>query len=76
MAMARGKLTVAFSPVWLRPLSVLLQTGLDLRRKARGPSASTKEELANDRPSPCSMLVQASTRPSAAPGWQAGFGSL
>ena len=34
--MARGKLTVAFSPVWLRPPSVLPQTGLDLRREAQG----------------------------------------
>ena len=76
MAMARGKLTVTFSPVWLRPLSVLLQTGLDLRREARGPCASAEEEPANDRPSPRSVLIQASTRPSAAPGRQAGFSTL
>ena len=42
-------------------------------RKARGPWTSTKEEPANDRPSPRSVLVQTSTRPSAAPGCQAGF---
>jgi hypothetical protein len=76
MAMARRRLTVAISPVWLRPLSVLQQTGLDLRRKARGSSASTKEEPMNDRPSPRFVLFQTSTRPSAAPGCQAGFGSL
>ena len=76
MAMARGKLTVALSPVWLRPLSVLLQTSLDLRREARGPYAGIEEEPANDRPSPRSVLVQTSTRPSAAPGGQAGFSSL
>ena len=74
--MARGKLTVAFSLVWLRPLSVLLQTGFDLRREARGPCAGAEEEPANDRPSPRSVLVQTSTRPSAAPGCQAGFSSL
>jgi len=73
MAMARGKLTVALSPVWLRPLSVLLQTGLDLRREARGPCAGAEEEPANDRPSPSSVLIQASTCPSAAPGRQASF---
>ena len=73
MAMARGKLTVAFLPVWLRPLSVLLQTCLDLRREARGPCAGAEEEPANDRPSPRSVLVQTSTRPSAATGRQASF---
>ena len=73
MAMARGKLMVAFSPVWLRLLSVLLQTGLDLRHEARGPCAGTEEEPANDRPSPRSELVQTSTRPSAATGRQASF---
>jgi len=74
--MVRGKLTVAFSPVWLRPLSVLLQTGLDHRREARGPYASVEEGPANDRPYPCSVLVQTSTHPSAAPGRQAGFSTL
>ena len=73
MAMARGKLTVTFSPVWLRPLSVLLQIGLDLRREARRPCAGAEEEPANDRPSPRSVLIQTSTRPSAATGRQASF---
>ena len=73
MAMARGKLTVAFSPVWLRPLSVLLQTGLDLHHEVWGPYAGAEEEPANDRPSPRSVFVQTSTRPSAATGRQASF---
>ena len=57
-----GKMTVAFSLAWLKPPLELLQTGVDLHRKARGPCASTKVEPANDRPSPRSMLVQTSTR--------------
>ena len=76
MAMAWGKLTVAFSPVWLRPLSVLLQTCLDLHHEARGPCASAEEEPVNDHPSPHSVLIQTSTRPSAALGQQAGFSTL
>ena len=68
-----GRMSVAFSLAWLKPPLELLQTGVDLHRKARGPRASTKVEPANDRPSPRSVLVQTSTRPSAAPGSQAGF---
>ena len=71
-----GRMSVAFSLAWLKPPLELLQTGVDLRHKARGPCASTKVEPANDRPSLLSVLVQTSTRPSAAPGCQAGFGSL
>ena len=69
-------MSVAFFLAWLRPLLVLLQRGLDLRRKARVPCAGAEEEPANDRPSPRFVLVQMSTRPSAAPGGQAGFSSL
>jgi len=32
-----GKMTVAFSLTWLKPLSVLLQTGLDLCHRCGGP---------------------------------------
>ena len=71
-----GKMTIVFSLAWLKPLSVLLQTGLDLCHEVRGPCVSTEGKLANDRPSPCSVLVQMSTRPSAAPGCHAGFNSL
>ena len=71
--MARGKLTVVSALARTESLSVLLQTGLDLRHEARGPCAGTEEDPANDRPSPRSVLVQTSTRPSAAPGCQAGF---
>ena len=71
-----GKMTVAFSLAWLKPLSVLLQTGLDLCHEVRGPCASTKVEPADDRPSPRSVLVQMITRPSVVPGCQAGFSSL
>jgi len=35
-----GKMTVAFSLVWHKPLLVLLQTDLGLRHEARGPCAS------------------------------------
>ena len=66
-----GRMSVAFSPAWRRPLLGLLQTGLDPRHKARGPCASTKVEPAIDRPSPRSVLVQTSTHPSAATGRQA-----
>ena len=69
-----GRMSVAFSLAWLKPPLELLQTGVDLHRKARGPCASTKVEPANDRPSPRSVLVQTSTRPSSAPGCQAGLG--
>src|SRR6185369_4822000 len=68
-----GRMSVAFSLAWLKPPLELLQTGVSLHRKARGPCASTKAKPANDRPSPRSVLVQTSTRPSAAPGCQAGF---
>jgi len=68
-----GRMYVAFPLAWREPSLELLQTGVDLHRKARGPCASTKVEPANDRPSPRSVLVQTSTRPSAAPGCQAGF---
>jgi len=68
-----GRMSVAFSLAWLKPPLDLLQTGVDLRHKARGPCAGTKMEPANDRPSPCSVLVQTSTRPSAATGRQASF---
>ena len=68
-----GKMTVAFSLAWLKPSLELLQTGVSLHRKAWGPCASTKMEPANDRPSPRSVLVQTSTRPSAATGRQASF---
>ena len=71
-----GKMTVAFSLAWLKPLSVLLQTGLDLCHEVRGHCVSAGGKPANDRPSPRSVLVQTSTRPSAAPGCQAGFSSL
>ena len=71
-----GKMTVAFSLAWLNPLSVLLQTGLDLCHEVRGPCVSTRRKPANDRPSPHSVLVQTSTHPSAAPGCQTGFSSL
>ena len=57
---ARGKLTVDSSLPRAESLSVLLQTGL--RHQARGPNASTKVELANDRPSPRSVLIQTSTQ--------------
>ena len=67
-------MSVAFSLAWLKPSLELLQTGVDLHRKARGSCASTKVKPANDRPSPRSVLVQTSTRPSAAPGRQAGPG--
>ena len=50
-------MSVAFSLAWRRPLLGLLQTGVDLRHKARGPCATTKVETANDRPSPRSVLV-------------------
>jgi len=73
MESGAGRMSVAFSLAWLRPLLELLQTGVSLHHKARGPCASTKMEPANDRPSPRSVLVQTSTRPSAAPGCQAGF---
>ena len=66
-----GRMSVAFSLAWRRPLLGLLQTGVDLRHKARGPCASTKVEPAIDRPSPRSVLVQTSTHPSAATGRQA-----
>ena len=55
---------------------MLLQTGLDRHREARGPCAGAEEEPANDRPSPRSVLIQTSTRPSAAPGRQAGPSTL
>jgi hypothetical protein len=71
-----GKMTVAFSLAWLKPLSVLLQTGLDLCHEVWGPCVSAGGKPANDRPSPRSVLVKTSTRPSAAPGCQAGFSSL
>ena len=69
-------MSIAFSLAWLKPSLELLQTGVDLHGKARGLCASTKVEPANDHPSPRSVLVQTSTRPSAAPGCQAGFSSL
>ena len=59
-----GRMYVAFSLAWLKPPLGLLQIGVDLRHKARGPCASTKVEPAIDRPSPRSVLVQMSTRPS------------
>ena len=71
-----GKMTVAFSLAWLKPLSVLLQTGLDLCHAVRGPCVSAGGKPPNDRPSPRSVLVQMSTHPSAAPAGQAGFSSL
>ena len=55
-------MSVAFSLAWRRPLLGLLQTGVDLRHKARGPCASTKVEPANDRPSPRSVLIKMSTQ--------------
>ena len=55
-------MSVAFSLAWCRPLLALLQTGGSPHRKARGPSTSTKEEPANDRPSPRSVLIQMSTQ--------------
>ena len=58
--MARGKSTAVSSLARTEPLSVLLQTGS--RHQARGPNASTKVEPANDRPSPCSVLIQMSTQ--------------
>ena len=71
-----GKMMVAFSLAWLKPLSVLLQTGLDLCHEVRGPCVSVGGKPANDRPSPRSVLVQTSTHPSAALGCQAGFSSI
>ena len=68
-----GRMSVAFSLAWLKPPFELLQTGVDLHRKAQGPYSSTNVEPVNDRPSPRSVLVQTSTRHSAAPGCQAGF---
>ena len=68
-----GKMTVAFSLAWLKPRLVLLQTCLDLCHEVRGPCVSAGGKPANDRPSPHSVLVQTSTRPSAAPGCHAGF---
>ena len=68
-----GRMSVAFSLAWLKPSLELLQIGIDLHCKARGPCASTKVEPANDRPSPRSVLVQTSTRPPAAPGCRASF---
>ena len=58
--MARGKSTVASSLARTETLLVLLQTGS--RHQARGPNASTKVVLANDRPSPRSVLIQMSTQ--------------
>ena len=63
-------MSVAFSLAWRRPLLGLLQTGVDLSHKARGPCASTKVEPAIDHPSPRSVLIQTSTRPSAVTGRQ------
>ena len=57
-----GKMTVAFSLAWLKPPLELLQTGVDLRHKARAPCASTKVEPANDHPSPRFVLIQMSTQ--------------
>ena len=70
------KMTVAFSLAWLKPLSVLLQTGLDLCHEVRGPCVSAGGKPANDRPPRHSVLIQTSTRPSAALGQQAGFSTL
>ena len=58
--MARGKFTVVSSLARTESLSVLLQTGS--RHQARGPNASTKDEPANDRPSPRPVLIQMSTQ--------------
>ena len=58
--MARGKSTIVSSLARTETLLVLLQTGS--RHQARGPNASTKVELANDRPSPRSVLIQMSTQ--------------
>jgi len=69
-----GRMSVAFSLAWLMPPLELLQIGVDLRHKVRGPCASTKMEPVNDRPSPRSVLVQTSTRPSSALWCQAGPG--
>ena len=66
-------MSVAFSLAWLKPPLELLQTDVSLHRKVRGPCDSTKVEPANDRPSPRSVLVQTSTRPSAATGRQASY---
>jgi len=71
-----GKMAVAFSLAWVKPLSVLLQTGLDLCHEVRGPCVNAGGKPANDCPSPRSVLVQTSTRPFAAPGCQAGFNSI
>ena len=54
-----GRMSVAFSLAWLKLPLGLLQTGVDLHRKVRGPCASTKVEPVNDRPSPRSVLVRA-----------------
>ena len=58
--MARGKFTVVSSLARTESLLVLLQTGF--RHQARRPNASTKVEPANNRPSPCSVLIQMSTQ--------------
>ena len=63
MAMARGKLTVAFSPVWLMPLSVLLQTGLDLCHEVRGVCVSTGGE-AGERPPFSTLRARPNEHPS------------
>ena len=55
-------MSVAFSLAWLKPLSVLLQTGLDLCHEVRGPCVSTRRKPANDRPSTRSVLIQTSTQ--------------
>jgi len=57
---ARAKFTVISSLARTESLLVLLQTGF--RHQARGPRASTKVELVNDRPSPRSVLIQMSTQ--------------
>ena len=44
-----GKTTVTFSLAWLTPLSMLLQTGLDLCHEVRGPCVSAGGE-AGERP--------------------------
>ena len=69
-----GRMSVAFSLAWLKPPLELLQIGGSPHRKARRPWTSTKEEPANNRPSPRSVLVQTSTLPSSALWCQAGPG--
>ena len=51
-----GKMTVAFTLAWIKPLSVLLQTGLDLCHEVRGPCVSAGGKPANEWRRECSEV--------------------